>query len=50
MRGARLRVAVEGYSIGLLIGGVVLGVLLLRFTRFDGTVRVYLPMVLHSET
>jgi hypothetical protein len=39
------RVAVEGYAGSQLIGGVALDVLLPRYVPFDGTLSMFLPMV-----
>jgi hypothetical protein len=49
VQGTQPRVAVEGYSNGVLLGGVVMDVLVPRAVLFDNTLHVFLPLVLGSR-
>ncbi|RME40639.1 MAG: hypothetical protein D6796_16945, partial [Caldilineae bacterium] len=46
VQGTRARIAVEGYAGGQLIGGVVHDVLVPQAAFFDGSLHLYLPLVL----
>jgi hypothetical protein len=44
-QGSLPRVAVEGYAGSRLLGGVVVDVMVPKYTPFDGKLHLYLPMV-----